>query len=129
MASNDSDELEAIKRRKMIEFERRRAAAARQTETKESPKIDDLTLVRSRLTGRGQEVLDAAMAQYPKVANQVVRYIANLYRSGQLNEDIPGEDLYEVFQSLGLRVRLETTITYVKDGKRIPLSKKLTKDF
>jgi len=129
MASNDSDELEAIKRRKMIEFERRRAAAARQTETKESPKIDDLTLVRSRLIGRGQEVLDAAMAQYPKVANQVVKYIANLYRSGQLNEDIPGEDLYEVFQSLGLRVRLETTITYVKDGKRIPLSKKLTKDF
>lgn len=126
MASNDADELEAIKRRKLIEFERRRAMAAKQPEAK-AQKIDDLALVRSRLRGRGEEVLNAALAQYPKAAIEVVKYIANLYRTGQLNEDIPGEDLFEVFQSLGLRVRLETTITYVKDGKRIPLSKKLSK--
>jgi len=88
---------------------------------------DDLKFVRSKLLGRGQEVLDAALSQYPQPALEVVKYIANLYRTGQLNEDIPGEDLYDLFHNLGMRVRLNTTISYVKDGKRVPLSQKFKK--
>jgi DNA-binding TFAR19-related protein (PDSD5 family) len=125
MSQDDSD-LESIKRRKMIEFERMHAIVGQKASPK--PKtVDDLTIVKSRLIGRGQEVLEAAMAQYPEATREVVRYIASLYKSGQLNENIPGEDLFEVLQTLGMRVHLDTTITYVKDGKRVPLSQKFKK--
>jgi len=110
----------------MIEFERRHAIVDQKAAPK--PKtVDDLTIVKSRLIGRGQEVLEAAIAQYPEATREVVRYIASLYKSGQLNENIPGEDLFEVLQTLGMRVHLDTTITYVKDGKRVPLSQKFKK--
>ncbi len=132
MPDRDADELEAIKRRKMQEYERKRAIIERQTaEAKNAPQKpkpeDDLNFVKSKLLGRGQEVLDAALFQYPKPTVEVVKYISNLYRTGQLNEDIPGEDLYDLFHSLGMMVRLNTTISYVKDGKRVPLSQKFKK--
>lgn len=132
MPDSETDELEAIKRRKMQEYERKRAiiekqaTAAKNAPLKPKPE-GDLQLIRARLLGRGQEVLDAAMYQYPKPTMEVVKYIANLYRTGQLNEEIPGEDLYELFQSLGMRVHLNTTISYVKDGKKVPLSQKFKK--
>ncbi len=132
MPGSDTDELETIKRRKMQEYERKRAIIERQaTEAKNAPPKpkpkDDLKFIRSKLLGRGQEVLDAALSQYPKPTLEVAKYIANLYRTGQLNEEIPGEDLYDLFHNLGMRVRLNTTISYVKDGKRIPLSQKFKK--
>lgn len=132
MTNRETDELEAIKRRKMQEYERKRAiiekqaADAKVAPPKSKPQ-DELQLIRSRLLGRGQEVLDAALCQYPKPTMEVVKYIANLYRTGQLNEDVPGEDLYELFQSLGMRLHLNTTISYVKDGKKVPLSQKFKK--
>ena len=125
--SNDDSDLEAIKRRKIIEFERRRAAMEQQKPAPKTQTVDDLTFIRSKLMGRGNEVLDAAMAQYPQATMEVAKYIVNLYKTGQLTDNIPGEDLFEVLHTLGMRVHLDTTITYVKDGKRVPLSQKFKK--
>jgi DNA-binding TFAR19-related protein (PDSD5 family) len=122
MSNDDSDELEAIKAKKMLEFQQRMTATQRKPEQKKE--VDDMTLVRSRLVNRGDEVLDAALSQYPQATMKVVQYIAKLYRSGKLDEPIPGEELLALFYDLGMRVRLETTITYVKDGKRVSLSEK-----
>jgi DNA-binding TFAR19-related protein (PDSD5 family) len=122
MSNDDSDELEAIKAKKMLEFQQRMTATQRKPEQKKE--VDDMTLVRSRLVNRGDEVLDAALSQYPQATMKVVQYIAKLYRSGKLDEPIPGEELLALFHDLGMRVRLETTITYVKDGKRVSLSEK-----
>lgn len=123
MPEGGDDELEIIKRRKLLEMERR-LAAMRKPEEPKKVEEDPLTIVRRHLVGRGEEVLEAALSQYPQAAKEVVKYIANLYRTGKLNEDIPGEDLYELFCNLGMPVRLETSITYIKDGKRVPLSQK-----
>ena len=122
MSNDDSDELEAIKAKKMLEFQQRMTATQRKPEQKKE--VDDMTLVRSRLVNRGDEVLDAALSHYPQATMKVVQYIAKLYRSGKLDEPIPGEELLALFHDLGMRVRLETTITYVKDGKRVSLSEK-----
>jgi ribosomal 50S subunit-associated protein YjgA (DUF615 family) len=97
---------------------------ATQRKPEQKKEVDDMTLVRSRLVNRGDEVLDAALSQYPQATMKVVQYIAKLYRSGKLDEPIPGEELLALFHDLGMRVRLETTITYVKDGKRVSLSEK-----
>lgn len=120
--TEEDKELAAIKFKKMLELQRKYATIQQKPQVK--TEVDDLTLVRSKLTDRGPEVLDAALSQYPEAAREVVRYLAKLYRSGKLTETISGEDLYTLFYDLGLRVRLETTITYLKDGKRISLSEK-----
>jgi DNA-binding TFAR19-related protein (PDSD5 family) len=128
VSGDESDDLEAIKARKMLEMQRRLAAAQRQP-NKDQGKVkdtgvDDLAFVRSLLMERGEDVLDAALSQYPKQAQEVVHQIAILYRSGKLKDKIPGEELIALFHDLGMRVHLETTISYIKDGKRVPLSDK-----
>jgi DNA-binding TFAR19-related protein (PDSD5 family) len=121
LSKEDTNELEAIKAKKMLEFQQRIAAKQKPEQKKE---VDDMTFVRSKLFSRGDEVLEAALSQYPQATMKVVQYIAKLYRTGKLDEPIPGEELLALFHDLGLRVHLETTITYVKDGKRVSLSEK-----
>ncbi|MCS7098365.1 MAG: hypothetical protein NZ922_05260 [Candidatus Methanomethyliaceae archaeon] len=117
--SDEDLELMAIKLKKMRELQKL------YLKSQKKPELDDISLVKSKLTGRGPEVLDAALNQYPKLAHEVVKYLANLYKSGKLTEPISGEELYTLFYDLGMPVRLETSITYIKDGKRISISEKL----
>jgi DNA-binding TFAR19-related protein (PDSD5 family) len=124
LSNGDSNELEAIKAKKILEFQRRMVATQKPEQKKE---VDDMTLVRSKLVSRGDEVLDAALSQYPQATMKVVQYIAKLYKTGRLDEPIPGDELLALFHDLGMRVRLETTITYIKDGKRVSLSEKFKK--
>lgn len=121
LSKDDASELEVIKMKKMLELQRRMAAAQKPHPKKQ---VDDMTLVRSKLVNRGDEVLDAALSQYPQATTKVVQFIAKLYRTGRLDEPIPGEELLALFHDLGMRVHLETTITYIKDGKRVSLSEK-----
>lgn len=127
MGEDKFDDLAAIRLKKMQELQRRMAAAQEKTQPARETGPDDLTLVRSRLVSRGNEVLDAALAQYPQAANAVVTQIAKFYRTGKLKESIPGEELLLLFQDLGMRIHLETKITYIKDGKRVSLSDKFKK--
>lgn len=127
MGNEEIDDLAAIRLKKLKELQRRMAATQERQQPEREKGPDDMALVRSKLTNRGNEVLDAALSQYPQAATAVVSQIAKLYRSGKLNENIPGEELLLLFQDLGMRVRLETTITYIKDGKRLSLSEKFKK--
>ena len=117
------DELEVIKAKKLAEFQRRQSKLQQKTpEETKKPQIDDEALVRSNLIDRGNEVLDAALLQYPQQTRQVISNIAILYKSGKLNQQIPGEELLNLFRDLGMRIHIETTISFIKDGKRISLS-------
>jgi DNA-binding TFAR19-related protein (PDSD5 family) len=127
LSKDDLDDLAAIRLKKMQELQRRMAVAQEKTQPAKESGHDDGTLVRAKLVNRGNEVLDAAMMQYPQAANAVVTQIAKLYRSGKLKESIPGDELLLLFQDLGMRVHLETKITYIKDGKRMALSDKFKK--
>jgi DNA-binding TFAR19-related protein (PDSD5 family) len=127
MSDGENDDLAAIRLKKMQEFQRRMAMTQEKPQPAKETGPDDMTLVRSKLVNRGGEVLDAALVQYPQAANAVVSQIAKLYRSGKLKESIPGEELLLLFQDLGMRVHLETTISYIKDGKRVSLSDRFRK--
>lgn len=125
MSEEGKDELEAIRAKKMAEFQRRYSVARQDApQQPKKPEIDDETLVRSNLFERGDEVLNAALVQYPQATRQVISNIADLFKSGKLKEPIPGEELLALFRDLGMRVHLETTISYLKNGKRITLSDK-----
>lgn len=125
MSEEGKDELEALRAKKMAEFQRRYSVVRQDTpQQPKKPEIDDETLVRSNLFERGDEVLNAALVQYPQATKQVISNIAGLFKSGKLKEPIPGEELLALFRDLGMRVHLETTISYLKNGKRIALSDK-----
>ena len=113
---SEDEELELLKMRKMMELRRR--LMAEQAPRKEEAEEDPREIVVRNLAGRGLEVLEAAEAQYPEVAKAVVRELAKLIKEGRVQGPITGEELMNVFLSLGLRVRLPTKIYYEKHGER-----------
>ncbi|PCN50027.1 hypothetical protein B6U99_06625 [Candidatus Geothermarchaeota archaeon ex4572_27] len=112
----EDEELELLKMRKMMEL--RRMLMAEQAPKREGAEEDPREVVVRNLAGRGLEVLEAAEAQYPEVAKAVVKELAKLIKEGRVQGPITGEELMNVFLSLGLRVRLPTRIYYEKHGER-----------
>lgn len=123
--SEDKD-IEMIKARKLREMKERAAAIERakkaEPEKKEKPARE---IVVSFLYDRGDEVLNAAYSQYPAQTEAIVTKIAELIRSGGLKERIAGGELLSLFRSVGLRVRIDTSIRIQQDGKLVSFSEKL----
>lgn len=115
-------ELEAIKRRKLREIQRRWAARQRKTE---KPDTDET--LNKVFRGRAWEVFNAANQQFPTVMSQIKEALVKLAASGRLKE-VTGEQLYLFLRKLGLRVRLNTTIRYTEHGKLKSLAEKIKED-
>ncbi len=115
-------DLEFIKRRKLLELQKRLL-----TKKIEAPpeKIDYHSIVRSRLVGRGEEVLTAAERQFPIETPKIVQALAEAIKSKKLEEPIEGWALYDLFLALGMRIRLETKIVYEKKGEEKSISEVL----
>ncbi|MGI0037503.1 MAG: DNA-binding protein, partial [Nitrososphaera sp.] len=96
------------------------ATAARQQKKQPSSR----EVVSGFLHDRGDEVLRLAYEQYPSQTEAIVFKIAQLIQSRELTERISGGELLSLFRSIGLRVRVDTTIKVEDDGKFIPLSEK-----
>jgi DNA-binding TFAR19-related protein (PDSD5 family) len=123
--SEDKD-IEMIKARKLREMKERAAAMERakksEPEKKEKPAKE---IVISYLYDRGDEVLNAAYSQYPAQTEAIVAKIAELIKSGELKERVSGGELLSLFRSVGLRVRIETSIRIQQDDKLVSFSEKL----
>lgn len=129
MTSEDPD-IEIIKARKLKEMrekaaalERTRASAAQQKKQRTPREI-----VSGYLYDRADEVLKLAYEQYPSQTEAIVARIAELIQSGELTDRISGGELLSLFRSVGLRVRVDTTIKVEDDGKLIPFSEKLKRN-
>ena len=130
MSSPENDrDIELIKARKLKEmqekaaaFERAQAASAAKQQKKQ-PNAREI--VQRFLYNRGDEVLELAYRQFPAQTEAIASKIAQLILSGELTERISGGELLSLFRSVGLRVRVDTTIKVEDDGKFIPLSEKL----
>ena len=96
-------------------------------ETKK-PQISDRDLVVKQLGYRGIEVLQNAELQFPEESKVVVEKLAELVKSGEVQEIIDGGKLLTLFRSLGIRVRMQTTISFEQDGKMVSWSDKLKGD-
>ncbi|NOJ26971.1 MAG: double-stranded DNA-binding protein [Nitrososphaera sp.] len=117
--SDDSD-IEIIKARKMMEL-RKKAAAQEKVKTVKTPK----ETVLSFLYDRGDEVLKAAYAQYPTQTEAIVNKIAELVAAGEIQQKISGGELLSLFRSIGMRIRLDTSIKIEDHGKMVSFSDKL----
>jgi DNA-binding TFAR19-related protein (PDSD5 family) len=129
MTSEDPD-IELIKARKLKEM-REKAAALERIKASSAQQKKQRTpreLVSGYLYDRADEVLKLAYEQYPSQTEAIVARIAELIQGGELTDRISGGELLSLFRSVGMRVRVDTTIKVEDDGKLVPFSEKLKRN-
>ncbi len=111
---------------KNISFQQKQEelVAAHKDEQKNAPTPREILV--GRLGHRGLEVLENAEAQFPNETKIVIEKLAELITSGDIDEEIDGGKLMILFRSIGMNVRVETTINVEQEGKFVSLSDKLS---
>jgi len=126
--TEEDSELEKLQAKRLAEMQRN-LSSQKQTTTEEPEKKETKSpreIVVDSLGFRGTEVLENAEAQFPEETKSIVDQISKLIESGELDEKLDGGQLLAVFRSVGLRVRMKTTINVEQDGKFVSLTEKLT---
>jgi DNA-binding TFAR19-related protein (PDSD5 family) len=130
-SSSDDPDIEIIKARKLKEMKKKAAALERaKTSSQQQPpppqrQRNARDIVNGYLYDRGDEVLSLAYAQYPAQTEAIVAKIAELILTGEISSRISGGELLSLFRSVGLNVRVNTTIKVEDEGKFISFADKL----
>jgi len=112
---------------KKLELQRKLLAqATKRSEEKEVKPKDPYEVIRPLLEERADEVLEAAKAQFPRVADAVAAELAKLAEAGLIKR-ITGPWLMALFTRLGYRPRLKVKISIVSDGKIMDLKERISK--
>lgn len=126
MNQEEDPELAIIKARKMKQLKEKAALSEKIKESKaDVKKVDDKELLLKYLYDRGDEVLELAESQYPVQAKLVVNRIVELIKSGDIDSLISGSELLAIFRSVGMRIRVDTSIRIQEHGKFISMGDKL----
>jgi DNA-binding TFAR19-related protein (PDSD5 family) len=128
MASDDPD-IDIINARKLREIRERAAAMekakANQQQHQHQQQKSSREIVSAYLYERADEVLDLAYRQYPAQTEAIVTRIARLILAGDITNRISGGELLMLFRSVGLNIRVNTTIKVEDNGKFVSFSEKL----
>ncbi len=125
------EEEERLLRKKLLELNRRKLQEQRQAPAQPAPQPASRSprqILSERLVDRGDEVLRAAEAQFPRETSMIVEKLAELIRGNQIAEPIRGGDLLALFRAVGLNVSFETSIRFEKDGRALSIADKLKED-
>ncbi len=129
MSHDDEDpEIAIIKARKMKQLKEKAALIEKikEVETKTNvTKTNDKEIVLKYLYDRGDEVLRLAESQFPIQTEIIVKRIADLIKSREIDSHISGGELLAIFRSVGLRIRVDTNIRIEDHGKFISFGEKL----
>lgn len=126
--TEEDKELELLKAKRLLEMQKNISKQQKLEEkaTKQEPNIlSPREIVVKQLGYRGLEVLENAESQFPEETKLVVDKLAELIQSGEVTETIDGGKLLTLFRSVGIRVRVQTTINVEQDGKLVSWSDKL----
>jgi DNA-binding TFAR19-related protein (PDSD5 family) len=123
---NDA-ELEAIRRNKLRELQRRLAPKPRKAELGGVDQINADRVLDTIFRGRAWEIFNIARSQYPDIMSKLTPILTKLALSGKLKE-VTGEQLYLFLRKLGVRVSLDTKIRFTEHGKLKSLSDKIKED-
>jgi DNA-binding TFAR19-related protein (PDSD5 family) len=127
MPSEDPD-IDIINARKLRELRERAAAmekAKANQQQQQPPPKSPREIVSAYLYDRADEVLDLAYGQYPAQTEAIVTRIARLILAGEIASRISGGELLMLFRSVGLNIRVNTTIKVEDNGKFVSFSEKL----
>jgi DNA-binding TFAR19-related protein (PDSD5 family) len=131
MSSSNDPEIDIINARKLRELREKAAAIERakanQQESSSPPSRPKSSreVLSPYLYDRADEVLDLAYGQYPVQTEAIVTRIARLILTGELASKISGGELLMLFRSVGLKIRVNTTIKVEDNGKFVSFSEKL----
>lgn len=124
----EDKELELLKAKRMLEMQKNISQRQKIDEVKpesKAQKVSSRDLVLKQLGYRGEEVLQNAESQFPNETKVIVEKLAELIQGGEITEIIDGGKLLTLFRSVGIRVRVQTTINVEQDGKMVSWSDKL----
>ena len=125
--TEEDKELELLKARRMLEMQKN-ISQRQKVEVKPQsspPKVSPRDIVLKQLGYRGEEVLQNAESQFPNETKVIVEKLAELIQGGEITEIIDGGKLLTLFRSVGIHVRIQTTINVEQDGKMVSWSDKL----
>jgi len=132
MSEEEEDpDIAIIKARKMKALKEQAAAIERsrikqqQQESTLQPKKTDREIVSDYLYNRGEEVLNLAESQFPIQTKSIIEGIVELIRMGEIKQRISGGELLALFRSVGINVRINTSIKIEDHGKLVSFSEKL----
>ncbi|NOJ29355.1 MAG: double-stranded DNA-binding protein [Nitrososphaeraceae archaeon] len=130
----EDPELEIIKARKMKEMLKAKKISEKkkiitdQKEKNEKKEINDHDFLLPWLYDRGDEVLSLAESQYPLQSKIIIHRIVDLIKSGDLDQKISGGELLSIFRTVGLNIRINTTVKIEDHGKFLSFSEKLRQE-
>ncbi|MDP8888471.1 MAG: double-stranded DNA-binding protein [Thermoproteota archaeon] len=126
MPADDDPDIDIINARKLRELREKAAAMEKAKASRQQPQPkSSREIVSAYIYDRADEVLDLAYRQYPVQTEAIVTKIARLILSGEITSRISGGELLMLFRSVGLNIRVNTTIKVEDDGKLISFSEKL----
>jgi DNA-binding TFAR19-related protein (PDSD5 family) len=132
MSEEEEDpDIAIIKARKMKALKEQAAAIERSRikqqhqESTLQPKKTDREIVSDYLYNRGEEVLNLAESQFPIQTKSIIDGIVELIRMGEIKQRISGGELLALFRSVGINVRINTSIKIEDHGKLVSFSEKL----
>lgn len=133
MSSSDDPEIDIINARKLRELREKAAALERAKANQQQAQSSSSTsrpkssreVLSPYLYDRADEVLDLAYGQYPVQTEAIVTRIARLISDGEIANRISGGELLMLFRSVGLKIRVNTTIKVEDNGKFVSFSDKL----
>jgi hypothetical protein len=128
----EDPDIAIIKARKMralreqaAGLEKARIERQRFEESKIQHKKTSREIISDYLYNRGEEVLKLAESQFPIETKSLINEIVELIRIGEIKQRISGGELLALFRSVGLNIRVNTTIKIEDHGKLVSLSDKL----
>jgi DNA-binding TFAR19-related protein (PDSD5 family) len=127
MSEDDDPDIMIIKARKMKELQKQAAIHEKMKAMKqhENQPRTDREIINNYLYNRGEEVLNLSESQFPIQTKAVVKKIVELIKAGEINQRISGGELLALFRSIGMNVRVNTSIRIEDRGKLVSFSDKL----
>ena len=123
----EDPDIEILKAKKMQEIMQRMMKQKKENIEKEIKKREpsEREILLSYLYDRGDEVLKLAESQFPSETRAIINRIVELINSGEINRKISGGELLSLFRTIGINVKINTTIKIEEHGKYMSFAEKL----
>ena len=128
---NEDLDIEILKAKKMKEIRERMIKQEKEKKLKEiqiKGISSEKEAILSYLYDRGDEVLALAELQFPVQTKIIISRILELIKEGEITKKISGGELLSLFRSLGLNIKVKTTIKIEDHGKYVSFADKLKQD-
>lgn len=127
MDQEEDPDITIIKARKMKELQKHAEMQEKMKARKEHGNLPKTNreIISSYLYDRGEEVLKVSESQFPIQTKAIISKIVELIKAGEINQRISGGELLALFRSIGMNIRLNTSIRVEDHGKLVSIADKL----